>query len=57
MQRGFAAGYKQSREWVNTADPGDCQGRGDFFPDMAESAIASAVGFYQSLGTWSGGLL
>ena len=23
---------------------------------MAESAIASAVGFYQRLGTWSGGI-
>ena len=55
--RRFAAAYKQSREWVNTADPAEiARAEVDFFPDMAESAIASAVGFYQSLGTWSGGI-
>ena len=55
--RRFAAAYKQSREWVNTADPVEiARAEADFFPDMAESAIASAVGFYQSLGTWSGGI-
>ena len=55
--RRFAAAYKQSREWVNTADPAEiARAEADFFPDMAESAIASAVGFYQRLGTWSGGI-
>ncbi|MBT7078959.1 MAG: ABC transporter substrate-binding protein [Chloroflexi bacterium] len=53
----FATAFKASREWVNTADPGEiAKAEASFFPDMAESAIASAVSAYQNLGTWSGGI-
>jgi len=52
----FAAAFKASREWVNTADPAEvAKAEASFFPDMAESAVAAAVGAYQKLGTWSGG--
>lgn len=55
--RRFAAAYSASREWVNTADPAEvAKAEASYFPDMAESAIASAVGAYQRLGTWSGGI-
>ncbi len=51
----FTAAYRASREWVNTADPAEvAKAEASFFPDQAEAAIASAVGFYQKLGTWSG---
>ena len=53
----FAAAFKASREWVNTADPAEiAKVEASFFPDMAESAVAAAVGAYQKLGTWSGGI-
>jgi len=40
---------------VNTADPSEvAKAEASFFTDQAEAAIASAVGFYQKLGTWSG---
>lgn len=53
----FAAAFKASREWVNTADPAEvAKAEASFFPDMAESAVAAAVGTYQKLGTWSGGI-
>lgn len=55
--RRFTAAFRASREWVNTADPTEVgRAEASFFPDMAESAIASAVGFYQRLGTWDGGI-
>jgi len=51
----FTAAYRASREWVNTADPMEvAKAEESFFPDMAVEATASAVGFYQKLGTWSG---
>ncbi|HJP28005.1 MAG TPA: hypothetical protein QF694_04240 [Dehalococcoidia bacterium] len=53
----FATAYKASREWVNTADPAEvAKAEASYFPEMAESAIASAVDAYQKLGTWSGGI-
>ncbi|MDE0592197.1 MAG: hypothetical protein OSB68_02990 [Dehalococcoidia bacterium] len=53
----FAAAFKASREWVNAADPADiAKAEASFFPDMAESAVAAAIGAYQKLGTWSGGI-
>jgi NitT/TauT family transport system substrate-binding protein len=55
--RRFAAAFRASREWVNTADPIEvARAEASYFPDMAESAIAAAVGAYQELGTWSGGI-
>ena len=53
----FAAAFRASREWVNTADPAEiAKAEASFFPDMAESAIAAAVGAYQKLRTWSCGI-
>ena len=53
----FTAAYRASREWVNAADPAKiAKAEGSFFPEMAENAIASAVAFYQTLGTWDGGI-
>ena len=50
-----AAAYRASREWVNTADPMEvARAEADFFPGIAVEATASAIAFYQSLGTWSG---
>jgi NitT/TauT family transport system substrate-binding protein len=55
--RRFTAAYRTTREWVNTADPAEvARAEANFFPDMAESAIAAAVGFYQKVGTWDGGI-
>jgi NitT/TauT family transport system substrate-binding protein len=55
--RRFTSAYRATREWVNTTDPTEvARTEASFFPGMAESAIASAVGFYQELGTWDGGI-
>ena len=51
----FTAAYRESRNWVNTADPMEvAKAEASFFPDMAVEATAAAVEFYQELGTWSG---
>ena len=53
----FTAAYRASREWVNTADPMEvARAEASFFPDIAVEATAAAVGYYQGLGTWSGGI-
>jgi NitT/TauT family transport system substrate-binding protein len=53
----FAAAYRAAREWVNTADPGEvARAEADFFPEIAVEATASAVEYYQKLGTWAGGI-
>jgi NitT/TauT family transport system substrate-binding protein len=47
--------YRASREWVNTADPMEvAQAEAPFFPGIAVEATASAVAYYQRLGTWDG---
>ncbi len=47
--------YRASREWVNTADPKDvAEAEEPFFPGIAVEATASAVAYYQQLGTWNG---
>ena len=49
------AAYRASREWVNTADPTDvAKAEEPFFPGIAVEATASAVAYYQELGTWDG---
>lgn len=53
--RRVTAAYRASREWVNTADPMEiAHAEKDFFPGIAVEATASAIAFYQKLGTWSG---
>ncbi len=42
---------------MNTADPGEvARAEAAFFPEIAVEATAAAVGYYQKLGTWSGGI-
>ncbi len=51
----FTAAYRASREWVNTADPWQvAAAEADFFPGMAQHAVAQSIRFYQDLGAWSG---
>lgn len=51
----ITAAYRASREWVNTADPMEvAKAEEPFFPGIAVEATASAVAFYQQLGTWNG---
>jgi NitT/TauT family transport system substrate-binding protein len=51
----FAAAYRASRQWVNTADPMEvAKAEADYFPDIAVEAIAAAVAFYQKLDNWGG---
>ena len=49
------AAYRASREWVNTADPMEvAKAEESFFPGIAVESTASAVAYYQRLGTWDG---
>ena len=55
MAKRFAAAYKSSRHWVNTADPEDvAKAEASFFPGIAVEAIAAAIAFYQKLDCWGG---
>jgi len=55
MAKRFAAAYKASRHWVNTADPMDvAKAEASFFPEIAVEAIAAAIAFYQKLDNWGG---
>ena len=57
ISKRFTAAYRASREWVNTAEPAEvAQAEAAFFPDIAVEATASAIAYYQKLGTWSGGI-
>jgi hypothetical protein len=57
MAKRFTAAYRAARQWVNTADPMEvAKAEASFFPDIAVEATAAAVGYYQKLGTWSGGI-
>lgn len=51
----FMRAYRQAREWVNTAPPGDvAQAEKGFFSGYDERALARAIEFYQALGCWNG---
>ncbi len=51
----FAAAYRASRQWVNTADPMEvAKAEASFFPDIAVEATAAAIAFYQTLDNWGG---
>jgi len=51
----FAAAYRASRHWVNTADPMEvAKAEANYFPDIAVEATATAVAFYQKLDNWGG---
>jgi len=54
----FAAAYKASRNWVNSADPMEvAKAEQSFFPDWAVEAIAAAIAYYQRLGNWGGDIV
>jgi ABC-type nitrate/sulfonate/bicarbonate transport system substrate-binding protein len=51
----FLDAYRQSREWVRTAEPREVASvEHSYFPGVSEDALAEAVSRYQRLGTWSG---
>jgi NitT/TauT family transport system substrate-binding protein len=51
----FAAAYRASRHWVNSADPMEvAKAEAKYFPDIAVEATAAAVAFYQKLDNWGG---
>lgn len=51
----FAAAYRASRKWVNTANPMEvAKAEASFFPDIAIEATAAAIAFYQKLDNWGG---
>lgn len=51
----FAAAYRASRHWVNTADPMEvASAEASFFPNLAVEATAAAIAFYQKLDNWGG---
>jgi ABC-type nitrate/sulfonate/bicarbonate transport system substrate-binding protein len=53
----FFAAYKDAREWVRGALPGEVAAlEASFFPGVSPGALAEAVRRYQELGNWSGGV-
>jgi len=53
--RTFLAAFTRAKEWSRTAPAEEVAAKeADFFPEMAEGALAAAVARYQSLGTWEG---
>lgn len=51
----LTAAYRNSRQWVNTADPMEvARAEEPFFPGIAVEATAAAIEYYQRLGTWDG---
>ena len=52
----FLAAYRETRDWVRTADAEDVATvEASFFPTASEYELADAIAAYQKLGTWSGG--
>jgi len=52
---GFFEAYRQSREWVRSADPREvARAEKSYFQGISEEALAAAVRRYQQLDTWSG---
>src|SRR5262249_307054 len=55
--REFLKLYGQAREWVRTAPPAAvAAAEAPFFPQVPGAALADAVGRYQALGCWDGGI-
>ena len=55
--RVFLKAYGQAREWVRTASPAAvAAAEAPFFPQVPAAALADAIGRYQTLGCWDGGI-
>jgi hypothetical protein len=55
--RVFLNAYAKAREWVRTAPAGEiAAAEAVFFPLVAPELLTAAVGLYQRLGCWEGGL-
>ncbi len=51
----FMRAYRKSREWVNSAPPGEvAAAEQSFFPDIHREALITAIARYQRLGCWAG---
>jgi NitT/TauT family transport system substrate-binding protein len=55
--RVFLKAYERARQWVRTAPPGEvATAVVSFFPLIAPEVLTAAVGRYQNLGCWEGGV-
>jgi NitT/TauT family transport system substrate-binding protein len=53
--RAFLSAYRESREWVRTAPPGEvASSEQSFFPDVSHAALTGAIERYRALGNWDG---
>ena len=53
--RAFTRAFRRSRTWAQEAPPAEIAAKDQsFFPDVSPSALASAIGRYQTLGCWQG---
>jgi NitT/TauT family transport system substrate-binding protein len=53
----FLDAYREAREWVRTASPGEvARAEAKYFPEHSVLAIEAAVAAYQKLGCWEGGV-
>jgi hypothetical protein len=49
--------YRKAREWVNYMAPeAVARAEAKFFPGVSREALAAAIGRYQELGCWHGGV-
>lgn len=55
--RTFLKAYERAKAWVQTAPAAEvAAAEASFFPQVSAEALALAVGSYQSLGCWEGGI-
>ncbi|HEY1239151.1 MAG TPA: ABC transporter substrate-binding protein [Bryobacteraceae bacterium] len=55
--RQFLQAYRESREWVRSAPAEQvAEKEASFFPGVAISVLAAAIGAYQKVGNWEGGI-
>jgi NitT/TauT family transport system substrate-binding protein len=53
----FLRAYRGGREWAQSTPPAEIARReAAFFPGVPEEALSAAIGSYQRLGCWGGGL-
>ncbi len=53
----FLQAYGRSRQWVREAPPAEIAAReAAFFPGVDADVLRAAIGAYQKLGCWEGGL-
>jgi len=55
--RSFAKAFSEAKEWVRQTAAEEIAAReASYFPGVGESALASAIAGYQSIGVWDGGI-